>query len=193
MNNCLTLPSNRLFWCGIGIGFLLFGCNTFVSSTHLVKSRSQLGQHWILKGKIGCRTDVKSASLPFSWKQTAARYQAHFSGPLGYGRISLAGDNQGFQLIDHQGNQYNNQDAEAYLDALGGIKMPISSMPHWLRALPNPTLVSEKLTETSFLQAGWQLSYLSVKAGDLPKRLDMSNQPVVCRIAIFNWQSLDES
>ncbi len=168
------------------LGLLVGGCTT---APRPIVDSSQLGTHWSLSGKVGCRTATNGGSASFFWQQNGPSWQASFSGPMGFGRMSLAGSGESFSWVDSEGNPHSGQDAQGRLESLGVSSIPIASLAYWLRALPDPALNLQRTPGDGFVQQGWRVSWQR-SAGDLPQILEISTQAVSCRVAARRWQLL---
>ena len=173
----------------ITVGWLLVSCTNRPLKEY-TGSAEQLGEYWVVKGKIGCRSNQGGGSLNFVWRQQGSAYKARLTIPLSRIQMQLLGSPTALQLIDNNGRLYDADEAQQYLKELGNINMPVASLSYWLRGQPDPTLPLTAKSADGLLQSGWRLSGSKAATGKLPALLQLSSELVSCRIALRNWQPL---
>lgn len=150
-------------------------------------------QHWSVKGKIGCQNGRRGGSVTFQWQQKAEAYEARLVIPPGRRQIRLLGAGAEFQVVNAAGVAYSEDALRRSWSALGDVRLPITSLPYWLRRLPDPKLPLQSTAPAGFRQNGWSLSWRAAPASRanalvLPALLRLTAPPVSCRIALWNWQ-----
>jgi len=157
-----------------------------------------------LRGKLGVVQADESFSARFLWRQQAAAFRIDLWGPLGQGRVQLAGDEHTLELRDGDGSVISSGPPEAVMNRHLGWSLPLAVLPHWVRGRPAPnTSVAARVADeegrlTAFRQLGWHVELeryqrLSVGAADgeaayLPHRVTARRGAYRVRLAISEWQ-----
>ncbi|MDZ7669571.1 MAG: lipoprotein insertase outer membrane protein LolB [Gammaproteobacteria bacterium] len=157
-----------------------------------------------LRGKLGIVQADESFSARFLWRQQAAAFRIDLWGPLGQGRLQLAGDQHTLELRDSDGSVISSGPSEAVMNRHLGWSLPLAVLPHWVRGRPAPNgSVAGRVKDaagrlTAFRQLGWQVELeryqrLSDAAGDdqpvyLPHRVTARRGEYRVRLAISEWQ-----
>lgn len=150
-------------------------------------------QHWSVQGKIGCQNGRRGGSVTFRWQQKAEAYEVRLVIPPGRRQIRLLGSGAGFRVVNAVGVAYSEDVLRRSWSALGDVQLPITSLPYWLRRLPDPKLPLQPTALEGFQQNGWSLSWRTAStaranAPVLPALLRLVAPPVSCRVALWNWQ-----
>lgn len=157
-----------------------------------------------LRGKLGVVQADESFSARFLWRQQAAAFRIDLWGPLGQGRVQLAGDEHTLELRDSDGSVISSGAPEAVMNRHLGWSLPLAVLPHWVRGRPAPnTSVTGRVQDeagrlTAFRQLGWHVELdryqrLSDAAADdepayLPHRVTARRGEYRVRLAISEWQ-----
>ncbi|WP_043448330.1 lipoprotein insertase outer membrane protein LolB [Halotalea alkalilenta] len=158
-------------------------------------SRIEALDRWTLTGKIGLRSPQQSRSANLDWVQQDTGYRMLISGPFGVGRNVLTGEQGGITLENGDG-RFSAATPEDLMEQRMGWSLPISSLDHWVRGLPDPRSPSQvEVDAQGFPQAitqdGWNIEYRqwSYAAGYwLPGRLRMSYGDLIATLVVTQWQ-----
>lgn len=154
-----------------------------------------------LRGKIGVVEGNESFSARILWQQREEVFSIDLWGPLGQGRVRLAGDGDYLELSDADGSLLDSGRAEAVMARQLGWSLPLGVLPHWVRGRPAPGVPATGETRDAenrlvgFSQLDWQveLERLETVAGAepgqfLPHRLTARRGPYRVRLAISDWE-----
>ena len=153
-------------------------------------------EQWTASGKIALRTAEQAESASLLWQQMGEATRLRLSGPLGVSATTI--DSDGHQLEIRQGDDYSRWNLDdPNLAQPGGWDLPLRSLHHWLKGIPDPDLAVESLQidELSQLpqqlqQQGWTVEYQQFSSfGDyhLPTKLRVSRGETQARILLRNW------
>lgn len=166
-----------------------------------VKRKAQLDAltSWHANGNLAARTrQGKGVNASFSWEQTnPTSYQLTLFGPLGTSSAVLTGHPNQVSLALHQ-RIFTAKNPEQLLQDQLGLRLPVSQLYYWLRALPAPqsryTVNLDAFNRLLTLrQSGWLITYnryTNVGNRDLPDQLEITNRDWQIRIAINHWDDL---
>ncbi|MCP5162829.1 MAG: outer membrane lipoprotein LolB [Hahellaceae bacterium] len=157
-------------------------------------------QHWEVSGKIGVKTaDASQSAVINRWQQFGEHYEIDLSSSLlGLGNVKLEGTNQ-FLIIMASGEQpVLSNDPEQLLLEQTHWRLPIKSLPFWVKGLPSPdspadfTLDSANRLAT-LSQANWTIRYQDYTVIDnlsLPSKLVITQGSNKITLIIKSWQTL---
>lgn len=137
---------------------------------------------WIGRGSV--QHGEGRESFRFQWAQASDTYQIDLMGPLGAEHHRLVGDAETIALFTPNGKHESADSPEQLVEALFGLRVPVSSLRAWLRARPEPARSFEAQVDHlgrphTLLQDGWLLQYRYGKAGQhLPERVTIENEEV---------------
>ena len=152
--------------------------------------------HWTASGKIALRTAEQAESASLLWQQIGDATHVRLSGPLGVSATTVASDGQALEI--RQGEDYSrwNLDDPA-LKQDTGFELPLRSLPHWLKGVPDPDLPLETLElddnrqlPQQIQQEGWTVEYQQFSNfGEflLPTRLQVYRGKTRARILLREW------
>ncbi|MBT5230431.1 MAG: outer membrane lipoprotein LolB [Methylococcales bacterium] len=150
--------------------------------------------HWVLKGRLGVKSEEDAWSASFVWEQNQADYAIQIVAPLGQGTINITGGEQ-FVIAkypDGQIIQYLEPD-QVFQEALG-VVIPVSSLRFWVMGQENKTTAAKirrnpegKIEE--IIQDGWEVSYLRYSSDNgLPSKIFIEDDPVEVKLIIKEWE-----
>ena len=152
---------------------------------------------WEARGKVGFTLPDEAGSASLRWRQREDGSDLRLSGPLGASPVSLRSDGALIQLRRDGIERSYPADAAPWLGDGRLLPIPVHSIQHWLRGIPNPQLaVTHIETRDGLLQAmsqgDWEIRYEDYRTvGDytLPAKLTV-NAPQVSlqlRVIIRDW------
>jgi outer membrane lipoprotein LolB len=138
-------------------------------------------QDWRIRGKVGYRLPEDAGSASLDWRQAGERSDLRLSGPLGTGSTQIT--NEGALLRVHRDGiaRLYPADAAPWLPDGTLLPVPIDSIRHWLRGIPDPAqpldaLVTVNALAEGFQQVGWVVrieDYRDEQGIALPSRLTL--------------------
>ena len=159
-------------------------------------------EHWTASGKIALRTAEQSESASMLWQQVGQATHLRLSGPMGISATTI--DSDGHQLEIRQGEDYSRWNLDdPDLQKNSEWDLPLRSLHHWLKGVPDPTLKiqSLQLDEANQLplqlqQQGWTVDFQQFKRFDdyqLPTRLKATRGATRVTILLREWRDFFES
>jgi outer membrane lipoprotein LolB len=171
---------------------------------------------FVLRGNLGVVQDEESFSARFYWRQNGPNFLIDLWGPLGQGRVALAGNDRRLELREGDGKVITEGAPDAVMRQHLGWSLPLSVLPEWVQGRPagNAPVVDAIYDEagrlTAFSQLDWRVElerYQRVvsaqadvaegsesAAGDgrpetfLPHRVTATRNAYRVRLAISAWQ-----
>ncbi|RRJ83688.1 lipoprotein insertase outer membrane protein LolB [Aestuariirhabdus litorea] len=149
---------------------------------------------WQLSGKLGIRTQPKSASVHLNWEQHSVHYRIRIASVIGQTLALLQGSPEGLALSTADDEtRYSGSAEELLLEELGW-ELPVSNLYYWIRGIPAPgssahTLNGQGLLE-SLQQGDWSLHfsrYQQVGNWQLPGRLVAEGPAARLTFIINDW------
>lgn len=164
-----------------------------------------------LRGTLGVVDGEQSFSARFLWQQDRDAFLIDLWGPLGQGRVQLAGDRRRLELREGDGTLISRGPPQQVMARHLGWSLPLDVLPQWVRGRPAQGLPvqDERRDEngrlTGFRQLGWQVTlerYRAVPQGvagsgaggeagagvSLPHRVTASRDGYRVRLAIGEWR-----
>ena len=207
----MKLLTYRLLLASVLLSFLVAGCanqprkltNPVISQDwpqH--ETRVQAISQWQALGKLGVKVPNDGGSANLNWQQHDQHFQIDLNGPLGQGRMSIAGA-PGQVTFSEGGNAPQNaKTAEELITKNTGWTIPVTQLAWWVRGLPEP---QTKITrfETNNLgligeleQMGWKLTYgdyLNVQNAQgepipMPGRIVAEFKDIKLTLVIREWK-----
>lgn len=151
---------------------------------------------WRAAGKFAYRSDSLTESGNFNWRQQGDNYQLQLYGPLGMGKLNISGSTHRVR-IQHRDQDINSDQPANLLYRLTGLEIPISLLPHWLRAQPatvSPTNLQLNADNQiqSFSEHGWQLQYSDYQWLNeiaVPSKITATKNAVQLSLVIKIWEA----
>ncbi len=159
-------------------------------------------EHWTASGKIALRTAEQAESGSLLWQQVGKSTHIRLSGPMGISATTI--DSDGHQLEIRQGENYSRWSLDdAQVKKTGGWDLPLISLHHWLKGIPDPDLVvesleldEEKLLPKQLQQQGWTVEFQQFgRFGNyqLPTKLQATRGDTSAKILLRDWRDFFES
>lgn len=151
---------------------------------------------WHLAGRVAIINGVESWHLDMQWQRHHDKYILDLSGPFGAGHTQLTGSNDGVVLVDSDQNYFYAESSERLLREVTGLRMPVNSLLHWMRGLPNWKVNKDKQLIDEFgrlamlQQDGWRVrfkGYSNVGQHELPQKIFISGYDLKIKIFIDEW------
>ncbi|MEP5567397.1 MAG: lipoprotein insertase outer membrane protein LolB [Halioglobus sp.] len=159
-------------------------------------------EHWTASGKIALRTAEQSESASMLWQQVGKATHLRLSGPMGISATTI--DSDGHQLEIRQGEDYSRWNLDdPDLQTNNEWELPLRSLHHWLKGIPDPKLEvqSLQLDEANQLpaqlqQEGWTVDFQQFSRFDdyqLPTKLEATRGTTRIKILLREWRDFFES
>ena len=153
-------------------------------------------QHWDITGAISIRQPNHSSIANYTWQQQSGKtYRLRIYSSLGAYSVVIAGKPGHITLQSANNKTSSASNPEQLMQEELGWRLPLSNLFYWMRGLPAPgkyhALFDSYGHITSLKQGGWQVQfseYVTVKNVDLPRILQLTNGPLIVRIAIKQWE-----
>lgn len=151
---------------------------------------------WHLAGRVAIINGVESWHLDMQWQRHHDKYILDLSGPFGAGHTQLTGSNDGVVLVDSDQNYFYAESSERLLQEVTGLRMPVNSLLHWMRGLPNwkankdKQLIDEFGRLAMLQQDGWRVrfkGYSNVGQHELPQKIFISGYDLKIKIFVDEW------
>ncbi|EED33911.1 outer membrane lipoprotein LolB [gamma proteobacterium NOR5-3] len=125
-------------------------------------------QDWRVRGKVAYRLPDDAGSASLDWQQTGEQSELRLSGPLGVGSTEI--HNEGALLsVKRDGiERLYPADAAPWLPGGTLLPVPVDSIEHWLRGVPDPAqpvtaLETDNALARRIEQNGWVVEYSDYK------------------------------
>ncbi|MFI9651523.1 lipoprotein insertase outer membrane protein LolB [Guyparkeria halopsychrophila] len=155
---------------------------------------------WAFDGRAAVRSGVTGGSVQLDWTQVGPVTSLVLSGPFDTGRLAMTGTPSHMLLTDGKGNQRVTDDPEALLEQQTGWRIPLATLPRWVRGLPSHSLDAlsagdYRLDDQGRLAAftdddGWEVEYdryQDVGRLALPHFVELSHDGMRIRIVVDTW------
>ena len=150
---------------------------------------------WEFQGRIGASAGDEGFNGKLWWWQRDDDFRATISGPLGFGKVKIAGFGSRFTITDKDGAVTEIADAEEDLRARFGWTIPVDSLRFWALGIPDPGFpaVSEFNDDgllASLEQQGWRVTINQYRAAGnqpMPRRLVAVSDGARVVLVIDDW------
>lgn len=151
---------------------------------------------WIMTGRIAIVNGQESWQLSMEWQRHADKYILDLSGPFGAGHAQLTGTKDGVVLVDANQNYFYADSPDRLLQEVTGVRMPVKSLLHWIKGLPDWNIKKEKLNIDGFgrlqqlHQDGWLVRfkrYIDVDKHELPQKVFIDGHELKVKIFVDSW------
>lgn len=150
---------------------------------------------WQLSGVMAARSRNKSWSASVNWTQQGSNnYQIRLFGPLGGGTVIVEKSHGRVAFIDGNRRSYSNS-ADKLLEQHTGVRLPVSNLYYWVRALPAPGAAHTQYDKNHLLislsQSGYSIhysNYMTVNNKILPGKIHLQGHGVSVKLAIKRWR-----
>lgn len=153
---------------------------------------------WYISGRLGVKTEQQNGSLDIFWNQQGERYQIRLIAPFGQGAYFIYGEAGKVTIVDAKGGRHTSDNADELFAAYLGVRLPLSSLQHWLRGLPAAAPQRLQWDEAGMLyiveQLGWRVEmarYAEASGYMLPYAfyLSRADQPELSvQLRLGQWQ-----
>ena len=160
------------------------------------RSRLAALTDWSLRGRIAVVAAEEGFSGRFSWVQRHEQMDLRIRGPLGAGAMAIQGSPQHLTVTARGISEpLAMDDPEQELRAVLGWWVPVSSVPAWLKGIPDdayPARASfgaDGLLER-FEQRGWRVALTHYQlVGELlvPARLELEHTDLKLKLIVDRW------
>lgn len=148
---------------------------------------------WSFTGRMAIQADDEATSFNVDWLQQQGRYEIELSGPLGQGRVLIAGSPERVTMEDAN-DQHTAPNLNALAFELVGIELPLDHLPYWVRAIPHPerdfAMESNGQNQVvSIQQSGWNVTFDDYfDDSDLPRKMVFARGNDSGKLIIRAWQ-----
>lgn len=154
---------------------------------------------WAFDGRAAVRSGVTGGSVQLEWTQVGPVTSLVLAGPLDTGRLAMTGIADHMLLTDGAGNRRLTDHPEALIEEQTGWRIPLSTLPRWVRGLPSDSLAAlepgayrldDQGRLRSFTDAGWEVEYdryREIGGVALPHFVELRHDGMRIRIAIHAW------
>jgi outer membrane lipoprotein LolB len=174
---------------------MIAGCST-LSIDPALSTVPALSDSWLLRGKLGIRSDNGAGNLQVVWQQSGREFDVHFMGPLGQVVAHVHGAPERFWLdMPGQEPRMADQHSREITEALGW-ELPVLEMMYWVRGNPMPGIPRHLVRDSSgrletLQQSGWRVEFKAYEQGS-PVRTRFVKNATVIILVVKDWQLLDE-
>lgn len=154
---------------------------------------------WAFDGRAAVRSGVTGGSVQLEWTQVGTVTSLELAGPFDTGRLAMTGTADNMLLTDGNGNRRLTDRPEALLEEQTGWRIPLSTLPRWVRGLPSDSLEALESDEyrlddqgrlLSFTDEGWEVEYdryREIGRFALPHFVELRHDGMRIRIAVHAW------
>ncbi|MFI9654228.1 lipoprotein insertase outer membrane protein LolB [Guyparkeria sp. GHLCS8-2] len=156
---------------------------------------------WAFDGRAAVRSGVTGGSVQLDWTQVGTVTSLVLSGPFDTGRLAMTGTPNHMLLTDGKGNRRVTDDPEALLQEQTGWRIPLATLPRWVRGLPSDSLealstgdyrLDDQGRLAAFTDEGWEIEYDRYRDVDrlaLPHFVELSHDGMRIRIVVDTWDA----
>lgn len=158
-----------------------------------------VAEDWQARGKVGYRLPDDAGSASLRWQQRGQQSNLRLAGPLGANAVTLRSDGALISLTRDGIERLYPADAAPWLGDGRLLPIPVVSIRHWLRGIPDPdkpvtTLVTAGGLAQHIEQEGWAIryeNYGSSRSGALPKRLvvEAPDASLTLTVIVRQWDT----
>jgi outer membrane lipoprotein LolB len=154
-----------------------------------------------IDGRVGVRVGEEGWQANARWRQRGEVAEVELSGPFGAGSMLLRLTGDELQVVDSKGGILRGDEA---LDAMVmqlGFAPPLTSLRHWLLALPDPAGGESAMvpnvdgTPAELQQSGWRLVYedygpqqASGATLRMPGKVTATRENIRLRLVVDRWR-----
>jgi outer membrane lipoprotein LolB len=134
---------------------------------------------WSASGKVAYRLPDDAGSANLRWRQQDEQSRLRLAGPLGAGTTEITSEGALLRVRQDGIERLYAADAAPWLPGAAPLPIPVDSIRHWLRGVPDPEqdidrLVLDNALAQEIEQRGWSVRYeqfQTVRGLDLPRRM----------------------
>ena len=152
--------------------------------------------HWIAKMSLVGVTDEQKFKTNVIWQQKDDAYQIKLQDFIGRTVAIIDGSEDAVFVKTSKGQQYQGDNAEALIEELFGMQIPVTGLRFWLQGLPQPNsrldelMLSEEGLAETIRQQGWLMSYPYYVANDpfkMPSQVLLGIENLSLTVKITQW------
>jgi len=155
---------------------------------------ADLTETWAFSGKMAVRNASEASSFNVDWVQSQADFEIELSGPLGQGRVEVAG-RPGRVTLRQGDDVWRARSLTELGQRLADMNLPLDHLQYWVRGRASPRDIGTLTLDnqgrlTQLQQSGWTVhfpSYYGDSADALPRRIDFERDDSSGRLVIRNW------
>jgi outer membrane lipoprotein LolB len=131
-----------------------------------------------------------------AWKQQSENYQIKLRDFIGRTVAIIEGTPSGVMAKTSKGERYQGDDAEALINDLFAINIPVTGMRYWLQGVPMPNesidqlMLDENGLAKSLSQQGWSILYSHYLQNDpykMPGQVILEFENIKLTVKISQW------
>ncbi|EAQ98969.1 lipoprotein insertase outer membrane protein LolB [Congregibacter litoralis] len=159
-------------------------------------------ENWRVRGKVAYRLPDDAGSANLDWQQTGGQSSLRLSGPMGVGSTEIRNEGALLRVKRDGIERLYPADAAPWLSGGQLLPVPVNSIQHWLRGVPDPAIATadletENALATRIEQNGWVVEYDEYREAQelspglaLPSRLNLSapDSGLTLRIILRAWE-----
>jgi len=142
---------------------------------------------WTFQGRVSVTDESNAVSGSIEWSHRVGEDHIKLSGPFGQGRTRIVIFDRHVE-IDSAGEKISYfGGVDKVVSSRLGVELPVSSLKYWVLGLTSP-LLSYKAFAGGFVQDGWRVSYLSMQAQNMPRKIRVEKGKAKLKLIINQWE-----
>ena len=183
-------------WVSVLAVMLALGGCASIPPAPPVQIRAEPENAWMLKGRLGVKTEEQSLSGQVHWTHHPRTDEILIISPLGQGVARIVRDATGVTLdVPNQPSRHA-ADAESLTQTVLGYALPVSGLVWWVQAQPAPGRAFEATRDAAgriaqLRQDGWVIDYLQYaeEAPARPRKLLVARKGLEIRLVTDTWKA----
>ena len=153
-------------------------------------------QHWTAHLSLLAVAQQQKFNTRLEWRQQAERYQITLKDFIGRTLAVIEGAPSVVTVKTARGQRYQGHNAEALINELFGLRLPVGGLRYWLQGLPQPGVELEKLVLSEqglaeeISQLGWRITYPHYRVDDpfsMPGQVLLKFDDVALNVKVSQW------
>ncbi|MFK8026811.1 MAG: lipoprotein insertase outer membrane protein LolB [Gammaproteobacteria bacterium] len=153
-------------------------------------------EDWSAQIALIGNSDQQKFKTRVEWTQQAEHYQIKLRDFIGRTIAIIDGSPSGVVAKTSKGQRYQGEDADALIEELFAINIPVSGMRYWLQGIPVPNERIDQLTlkdhglASRISQQGWEISYPYYLPNDpykMPSQVILEFENIRLSAKITQW------
>jgi len=141
---------------------------------------------WSFQGRISVSDENNAVSGSIEWLHRSKQENIKFSGPFGQGRAQIVLF-ENYVEINSAGERVSYfGDVDKVISSELGVALPVSSLKYWVLGLTSPGH-SYKEFVGGFVQDGWRVTYSSLQAQNMPRKIRVEKEEAKLKLIINQW------
>ena len=181
----------------------IYGCVSVVAPIQQRAERWQQrtdylyqNQYWTAHLSLLAVARQQKFNTRVEWRQQAERYQIKLKDFIGRTWAVIEGAPPAVTVKTSGGRRYQGHSAEALINELLGMRLPVSGLRYWLQGLPQPQVsparlvLSEQGLAEEISQSGWQITYPHYRlnnAFNMPGQVLLRFDDVTLNVKVSQW------